>query len=366
MQNISDQNTLIETIENFASSSTVIGLTRVARAKTKFMKVTWVVMTLISLAFGLYLTSETIREYLQYDVFTTIERIPSSSTLVPSVTFCFNNPETKDLRSFFNVASFNETEYNNSTNLTGEQFFDENLGKLDSGDCMKFNHFTNKSDAKIFTADTTTDLLHFDINLNMKFSFIYIFLSDNHDNILDWSQYVTTSYNVKGDYQVAFKKEVEIKLEEPYNQCKNVSDITYRQTNCLAQCKNKNFVSKYNCTLGNFYSVPSYNFCNRMISNSLEFNSVCKEECPKECTTLNFDNLISNPQLNPNSTDKLTFLVWALDLNYIEISQIPKMSGFSLLNEIGGALGLFVGLSCLSLLEFLEFFLELFYYYINN
>jgi hypothetical protein len=36
------------------------------------------------------------------------------------------------------------------------------------------------------------------------------------------------------------------------------------------------------------------------------------------------------------------------------------MSGFSLMNEIGGAMGLFVGITCMSLLEFLEFFWELF------
>ena len=332
------------------------------------MKITWVLMTLISLAFGLYLTSETVKDYLQYDVFTTVKHIHATSILLPSVTFCFRGSETKNLAAFFHNASFvkGDIDTDISTNLTGEHFSDEIMIKWNASNCIKFNHFTNKSDSRLFAAARLTDYLSFQIDLSVKFYSLFVFLSDNYDNILDSSQYVTTSYNVKGDYEVAFKKEVEIKLEEPYNKCKSVSDITYRQTNCLAQCKNKNFVSKYNCTLGNFYSVPSYNFCNRTISNSLEFNSVCKEECPKECTTLNFDNLISNPQLNPNSTDKLTFLVWALDLNYIEISQIPKMSGFSLLNEIGGALGLFVGLSCLSLLEFLEFFLELFYYYINN
>ncbi len=45
-----------------------------------------------------------------------------------------------------------------------------------------FNHFTNKSDVKIFTTDATTDFLYFDINFNINFSFIYICLSDKHDN----------------------------------------------------------------------------------------------------------------------------------------------------------------------------------------
>ena len=70
--------------------------------------------------------------------------------------------------------------------------------------------------------------------------------------------------------------------------------------------------------------------------------------------------LVSNSQLNPSSPEKLNFLVWPLDLDFIEISQTPKMSGFSLMNEIGGALGLFVGVTCLSILELLEFFFEFF------
>jgi hypothetical protein len=194
----------------------------------------------------------------------------------------------------------------------------------------------------------------------VKFSSFFVFLSDNHDNILDSSQYVTTSYNVKGDYDIAYKKEVEYKLGVPYNQCQNVSDLTYRQTNCLAQCKNENFERYYNCTPRNYYSTPGYSFCNSKVLLSSEFDAVCKEKCSKECTTIKFNTLVSNPQLNPSSPEKLKFIVWPLDLNYIEISQTPKMSRFSLMNEIGGALGLFVGITCFSILEFFEFFFELF------
>jgi len=327
------------------------------------MKITWVLMTLISLAFGLYLTSETVKDYLQYDVFTTVKNIQATSILLPSVTFCFIGPESKNLSFFFHNASFVTDEKGNDivTNLTGEHFSDEIMVKWNASNCIKFNHFTNKSGSRLFAAERLTDYLLFQIDLNVNFSYLYVSLSDNYDNILDLSQYVTTSYNVKGDYEIAYKKEVEYKLGEPYNQCQNVSDLTYRQTNCIAQCKNENFERYYNCTLSNFYSTPGYRFCNSNVSLSSEFDSVCKEKCPKECTTIKFNTLVSNPQLNPSSPEKLKFIVWPLDLNYIEISQTPKMSGFSLMNEFGGALGLFVGVTCLSLLELLEFFFEIFF-----
>ena len=185
--------------------------------------------------------------------------------------------------------------------------------------------------------------------MSVKFYSLFVFLSDNNENILDWSQYVTSSYNVKGYYNIAYKKEVEYKLEEPYNQCQKISDLNYRQKNCLSQCKNENFERYYNCTLRKFYSTPGYSFCNLKVSLSSEFDSLCKEKCPKECTTIKFNTLVSNSQLNPSSPEKLNFLVWPLDLDFIEISQTPKMSGFSLMNEIGGALGLFVGVTCLSI-----------------
>ena len=352
---------LIKTSKEFASKSTVIGLAKIVRAETTFMKICWLLITLISFAFGLYLVSETIKGYLQYEVFTTIKRIPSNSTVLPSVTFCFANPETKDLQGFFDKTIFMRNEKKNDFPvLIGEQFFDDNIEVWKAGDCIKFHHFKNKSDTKLFTAENLEEQFYFMIDLNRSFDFLFVFLSDNYDNILDWFQLVATSYNVNGNYDIAFKKEVEIKLEDPYNHCQNVSDLTYRQSNCLAQCKNKKSVTEFNCTLRNFYSIPGYSFCSKEIPHSSEFDSVCEKECPKECATITFDTIINNPNMHPNSSNKLDIYVWSLDFNYIEISQTPKMSGISLLNEIGGALGLFVGITCVSLFEFLEFFFEIF------
>ena len=277
---------------------------------------------------------------------------------MPSVTFCFRGSDTKDLHTLFSYAYFRTLNklLQEKSNLTGEHFSQEGL----SGDCIMFNHFTNRSDTKLFIASSLKDSFYFKIDMTKKFQLFDVFLSDNYQNIMDNHQFLTTSYNVKGFYDVSLKKEIEVQLEEPYNQCQNVSDLTYRQSNCLVQCKNENFERYYNCTLRKFYSTPGYSFCNLKVSLSSEFDSLCKEKCPKECTTIKFNTLVNNPQLNPNSSEKLEFYVWPLDLGYIEISQTPKMSGFSLMNEIGGALGLFVGITCLSLLEFLEFFFEVF------
>ena len=142
---------LTESCKKFASASTVIGLARIIRAETTFMKITWVLMTLISLALGLYLTSETVKDYLQYDVFTSIKHIHATSILLPSVTFCFIDPESKDLTAFFHNASFVKGDKDTAvlTDLTGEHFSDENSAEWEASDCIKFNHFTNKSDSRL-------------------------------------------------------------------------------------------------------------------------------------------------------------------------------------------------------------------------
>ena len=214
---------------------------------------------------------------------------------------------------------------------------------------------------KLYTATALNYELFFKIDLNkVKFSSATVFLSGNYDNILDFSQFVTSFFNVEGFYLIENRKEIELKLEEPYNPCKNKSDITCRQSNCLAQRRNRIFATRYNCTLRNFYSILGYSFCNERDSKSLEFESDCGNECSKECSTTKFNVLLLNPDIGSNFNNTVEFSVYYLDLRYTEIRQTPKMSGYSLLNEIGGALGLFVGITFLSLFEFLEYLFEIF------
>ena len=345
--------------KKFAASTTVYGLNRVIKAKNRLLKVVWSLMALVSVSFGFFVILNTISTFLKYEVFTQTKRIPATSSLMPSVSFCLYASENKDLNAFFANAQFRTLGYL-SSNLTGEQFYEKYFEDWGLTDCIKFNHYANKNDNRLFTAKSLDDFLYFKIDLKKRFSKMYVLLSDNYENTLDWSKLVTISYNVKGKYSISFRKEVELKLGEPYNLCQNVSDITYRRSNCLAQCWNRNFVRKYNCTFGNYYFIPGYEFCHDIFSNSSEFDSVCEEQCPKECTTIKFNIRHDNPDMGSNSSDSLEFEVWYSDLSYIEISQTPKMTGFSLMNEIGGALGLFVGITFLSLLELFEFFFEIF------
>ena len=49
-------------------------------------------------------------------------------------------------------------------------------------------------------------------------------------------------------------------------------------------------------------------------------------------------------------------------LSYEHIKEIPAVSSSSLLGTVGGTLGLFVGLSIISLFEFVEYFIKMIIY----
>lgn len=73
----------------------------------------------------------------------------------------------------------------------------------------------------------------FEIN-DIKFSYIDVFISDNYLNDLDWQQYSFGLTQHKQEVYFRLKKTQEQNLAEPYNQCEEMFDVTYRQANCLA------------------------------------------------------------------------------------------------------------------------------------
>jgi hypothetical protein len=270
---------------------------------------------------------------------------------MPSITFCAFENQSVDFKSFFHVAYFQN--FNDSTmNLTGEEFFYQ-LDQFEQK-CFKINHYNNNSSQELLTAKyLVSDYFRFEVNLSTQFNNVDVYLSDNYLNTLDWTQLVTTFGNAnKGWIDIKTTKVVEHQVGRPHNKCKDMFDITYRKLNCLDQCKNRNYVSKYNCTLRNYYSLLDYQFCNFSLD---EFDLVCDQECPKECSSTKFDQRVYTSQRN----DSLTIDVYYSDLTYIERKETPKMTELSLLNEIGGALSLFVGVTFLGLLEFVEFFFEI-------
>jgi hypothetical protein len=75
------------------------------------------------------------------------------------------------------------------------------------------------------------------------------------------------------------------------------------------------------------------------------------ESCFSEKFTFN--------SLPASDSDLTGFEVYFRELSSLNITQIPKTDGFTFLNNIGGGLGLFMGIAFPNLIEFFQFILEI-------
>lgn len=341
-----------EISKKFSSSTTVYGLTRVLKAESSFMKLLWTLMTVASASAGFGVIYETVQDYNKNDVFTHTKRLHTGSSILPAVTFC---AEDTDLSKIFHTAAFHTS--NGSINLTADIFVP--VLKLEYTSCVKFNNHNESPPNQPFFSvlDTNTDMFIFEIDHAIDFTYLDVFFSDNSLNTIDWTEFTANIKQMKSNIiYFDLDKRVETRLGEPYNDCKdNILDVTYHQRDCLVQCSNKYAVKHYNCTPINYYKVDGFEACHQEVELD---EAYCGEECPKECTVIRYDTVVSSYEL-PGRLQ--TIQIAYRDLSFIEISQTPKMNGYSLISEIGGALGLFVGITFLSFLEFLEYLSEIFF-----
>lgn len=183
----------------------------------------------------------------------------------------------------------------------------------------------------------------------------------------------------------------------------NLSNSKYNQKYCLKLCLQQYVISKCNCY---DLSLPFSNHLNSSINGCYEshdtdcshikeiefFNSNeigdCYKKCPIECETMSFSTKITtadypslwyynilrrNDKFFINNTNyptlarlpyeqlKLSILminVYYEDGLYTRISEAPELTIELLISFVGGNLGLFLGISLLSLIEIVEVFLN--------
>ena len=193
-----------------------------------------------------------------------------------------------------------------------------------------------------------------------------------------------------------------INLPEPYNSCSDNLDSedsfdsemfrltlknnhTYRQANCYDICAFKHVSSECKCTAGKVYENTKYkkdcldgvdeivSDCKNRVLRSFNFTEKCSRFCPLECTSVSY-KLTSQAQtldfaegpMIPYDLfrDKLKLIgdsveanlpenrlkahllltgislnIFYVDLQYEEVSEIPKISGTDLVSDIGGTMG---------------------------
>jgi len=243
-------------------------------------------------------------------------------------------------------------------------------------DCLRFNGLTNKS-IELFKASSTADLFGVRIknnytvpisdneyiNYSFRISYLKIYIHHNHLNSLENIEPFVLLIN--NHFQIGILKEsIEIKLPEPYNPCKEASvDEPNHQLNCIGNCVFKEIKDKYNCTFSqSLFAIKGLKECKLGRKEYLDFEKEFSPGCLKEYPLVScFSEKFNYDVRTTKETNMETFLEFFFrDLSTLNITQIPKIDGFTFINNIGGGMGLFMGIAFATLVEFIQFIFEIF------
>ena len=110
--------------------------------------------------------------------------------------------------------------------------------------------------------------------------------------------------------------------------------------------------------------------CNESLVGEVDYlfkkkgkNELCNEDCSIECNSftlsMTVNDVFSQSLFEQN---KSIIYIFYEDFYYTSITEQPKISSDSLVGTVGGLLGLFLGASLLSFVEFLDLAIDLIYF----
>jgi len=378
---------------DFFKTISIPGVSQIVTTESYFLKLLWTVVILCVFGVGFENISEAVADYYKFDKITNIERVYPENVTFPAITVCTdqgyarghyrngslirtNRVSTNLLKHFLEFRNTYFYSLKTQSNLNVNNHLD--IFKFNHTffssiyDCLRFNAATNKS-VELLKASSIEDGPKIFLNnfyteniSNIEY-YNYTFLSDNFlvfvgDNSLNSFENIQyLQLDSSSFYEIEIEKvSIETKLPEPYNSCEKYSVYEpYHQMNCIEACTYKEIKNKYNCTFQfTLFSIQGFRQCMLNYSELLrEFSESCLKECPSEsCFSERFNFESTTKFFTQDST---AFLFYFRDLSTLNITQIPKTDPFTFLNNIGGGLGLFMGIAFPNLIEFCQFILEI-------
>ena len=377
-------------------TSTAYGIPNIIQRRRLFNKFFWLFFLLTSSVFSFYYTYIGVVEYYKYEVVTEIKNEYDQPSEFPTITICSLRLYYFDDKNFSDIIKYASFSYDYS--LGEEEYFYENFELLNTsiGVCLRFNSGSNSKSEQIQIKNST---------FGGQFDSFALAI-ESPDGLAVWIHNKTSPpmitvgsgdgddpINVLPGFQtyLAIEKTVDEKLGEPYNEC--LDDITtfkknktiintmlnnkkfYSQIKCINLCFDLKYIEGNPCncsntTLGNVWpdcwvekeeaTLDSCTFNAKKDFYNRNLKQYCADFCPLECYTISYAiNINTFKSLHFNDTDITSIKVFYRNLKYIYISQQPKMLLFDALSNVGGTLGLFIGLSFVTIFEIIEIFLEL-------
>ncbi len=339
----------------------------------------WAVFIIISIIFCAIFVYNSVADFLEYDVVTKVRIIHSDNLTFPAITICHFD-------EFFN-RSINEVIKNchfANSRCDASDFEIVDMILINQGfvkKCFKFNGGKNYlgdpielkvSYEKGYSAGLILDLLL------PEQSQLNYYINENRILPLvdEFKGVVKTGY---GNYAfLAMDKLVEIRLGEPHNSCiKNLNsnettfssllfdeiiklNISYRREYCYQLCFLKYASNACNCSYNKTYNKNNamcYNCFKKQISD-FSFEERCAVYCPLECE-MTYYSVNKDTHTVPSKLNQTSLAFYYEDLKYQQIDQIAKTLFSDIISNVGGTLGLFIGVSLLSFIEIFEVFAQL-------
>ena len=191
--------------------------------------------------------------------------------------------------------------------------------------------------------------------------------------------------------QILVDRVKESKLEYPFNQCyKNVykfkgnstiidyiksNQLLYSRVVCLELCFDLYYIENNQCNCNNASIGNVWDNCwidkEQAATSSCTWQTkakfykdiitnMCDSYCPLECDSLTYTTESSALWYPEFDTHLLRFKVYLRSLQYTSIVQEEKTPIINLISNIGGILGLFIGVGFINLFEIIELSAEVF------
>lgn len=410
-------------VRNLVINSTIHGLPNLFKTERPLFKFMWLIFFLISASFGLFMVITNVFDYLEFEVVTKYQIINESPMIFPTITFYnLNKLQTNySLDDIFIFCSFNDEDcYPKDFEIKEDSYktvYQFNTGRNSSHYSVGLKRQSmagsiNGLKIALFAGlpRESTENRYYQSNG---------FHVTIHNSSVD-PEYVEGFSHSGIKIPVGFRTYLIAdrvfinKLEYPYNEClKDLSKIdsfdsnvfrfminstqySYRQKDCFDYCIAQEMMRKCNLTgpldrydiIWNRYWTKQLHGC--LYSTYVEFiknlKENCSNDCPLEChsntfqltiSSTNFPNYEFSKKLANDSkiinkypadykiTQKdleeslISFEVYYNDMTYIRITELPKGKMIDLVANVGGILGLFIGISFLSFIEILEILLEI-------
>jgi hypothetical protein len=373
--------------------STSHGLPKIIKSETTCLKIMWLVLFLLSSSVGIYLVIQSFINYFSFDVVTSIKVFKEIPTELPAITFYIlrNKKVNISLNNLIYKCEFNLIDCNISKDISINK---DNFGYISYTFRSQLTYFGGS----YYSLRIGVDLSNISFDSATTLDGLRIIIHNKTDDPNFYLGFSHNGFNLAPglDYEISVNRIFSYKLGLPYNNClKDVKSIgsfdsdlyrymiqstnySYKQTDCLNYCSGRELYNYLNMTnkIERWENiVAEYPQYFKTITNKVYLDMLKKGiyetcfDCPEECDSIQYDKTHSFTKISTHNEafknfqidNYIFFSVYYENLQYTVIDQIAQMNVFDLISNIGGNLGLFIGISFLSFAELIELLVEIIY-----